>query len=110
MKSKLAVAGIVALIIGFVGIAGGFTKRVAFTEVEWCGNPLSKYVDEQYDPENPLGLCFGDYKPLYTTEEPCHPEQGQYCYYKTEFDPRSTAMFVMVLGIIGLIPLTRKSR
>lgn len=149
MKRKLVITAIVVLAIGFVGLAGGFTKTVAVSRgvSNVCRNAegikvvnpddlLDLHIDD-YD-EHPWAKHFGDEqnsKPKngwcgeyaqrtygYTLNEepwenPCpfseiegytKAQERSNCEYKKEFDPRSTAMFVIGGVIIGLLPLTRK--
>lgn len=92
MKRKLAITAIVALAIGFVGLAGGFTKSGSHSETTCV------------DPDDPLGIMSANPLSKYLGDEWCYAHE-----VKSEvFDPRSTAMFAIGGAIIALLPLARK--
>jgi len=147
MKQKLIITAIVALAIGFVGVAGGFTKTVAVEKgTRWvCRNADGVRVvnpddllelDMRYlgvgapwgdDSEDTVedGWCGEWMRQQYEytlNKEPYERDCDiigstdkeavliDKCEYKTVFDPRNTAMFVIGGAIIGLLPLARKGK
>ena len=110
MKRKLAVTAIVALAIGFFGLAGGFTKSET-----WHHDPCEQHSRKtQYDEWH---KCITD---VYYFEDSCDTPEEVFdernncepvmawlndetmSYQKVVFDPRSTAMFAMGGAIILL--------
>ncbi len=135
MKRKLIITAIVALAIGFVGLAGGFTNSVGFTTgiTAVCRNADGVKVTNADDPNDWYisykkgwwmnnseavldGWCGESAQQQYgytlneeKWEDDCVLSSG--CdEYKQKFDPRSTAMFVIGGLIIGLLPLARKGK
>ena len=119
MKRKLAITAIVALAIGFVGLAGGFTKSETWhhdpceqhsrkTQYdEWHKCITDVYYFEAkcdvfmgtgtYDPNNPFADLDCDPVSVWLNDETMS-------YQKVVFDPRSTAMFA-IGGVIILLSL-----
>lgn len=82
----------VVLTIGFISLAGGFTKHG------------TRSVTTCVDPDDPLGILSSTTLSKYLGDEWCYAHE-----VKSEvFDPRSTAMFVIAGLIIAIAIRLRK--
>ena len=98
MKRKSMFVAIVVLAIGFIGLAGGFTKDG------------TRSVTTCVDPDDPLGILSENPSRKYLGDELCyaHEVKSEMEVKSEVFDPRSTAMFVIAGLIIAIAIRLRK--
>ena len=130
IKHKLVITAIVALAIAFIGIAGGFTKTEYGSwvdELEKCSIPVPFTPQdrlEQLRQANTNPFMPQDW--LKKEKQECEAvggvwEKGEKYFrevnktrpntpYRTRFDPKSTALFVIAGAIIALVGLGMRKK
>ena len=114
----LKTASLVFLVVLFIGIAGGFTKSETRHH-----DPCEQYsVETEYDEWHD---CLDDiyyseencdtFEKIFDEKNDCEPVTAwltdeTWSYQKIVFDPKSTALFVIVGAIIALVGLEMRKK